>query len=432
MKFITPFLLLSALLAGAASAELRSYKNFESLSDDESQDIAILPKEKQTVLEAPEQDYLPVSEFAKNALESCKQARAYLIFNQNTDDFVKSCEKALSLGAADAGYLLGSEFTKGEWLPIDLVRSALWLEDAAKLGSRLAKRHLVSYYSNPMSPFIDRRSAINIAVELESTKEEWDEFISASMKVSYGNQQEAEQGFETLVLLANKGYKRATIAAALAKIKEGALQDIVEARKLFEQAEIYADQSYSFLPVILDIADNKLADAREKLKICESLNVTCGDLYFSFLSKGIGGPKDLWLANDILERHYQKWPDIGANNYAWHKATSLAPPIYNPAAALKALKHIPEHKKTLPYVQDTMAAVYAANGRYKDAYSIQESVISKISGRGLGKRFRNAENRMYSYAEGKRWIEPLEVDYFISAIKGFESLSEIQLEVSSL
>lgn len=413
-------------------SELRQYKEFDTLTDDESQDISIVEEEQGNVLKSPVQDYLELTPSLQSALDECKQAKAFLVFNQDPQQFISSCKKAFELGAVDAGYILGNELMVGEWMAVDLVESVLILEESARNGSRLAKRALITYYTNPLTPFSDKQAAVSLAKELSATDDIWDDYKAASIKAAYGSVDEAREGFKELIELANEGYKGATVSAALAKIKKGPMHDLLGAKRLFEKAEVYADRSYSFLPVILDVVEGNLPAARLKLDKCENLNSVCNNLYFGFLTKGIGGPKDLWKANDIIERAYQRAPHYYANNYAWHKATYAEAPIYDPKAALEAIEHIPEYKRPLPYIQDTLAAVYAANGWFADAYTIQKTLLDQTAGKGLEKRFRRGDERMKAYASKRRWVAPLEVDYFLDGVTGFESIDNVQLEVSSL
>ena len=409
----------------------REYKNFQFLSDEEAGDIAF-ELEEVLLLKAPVQDFLSVEKEQSILLEQCKQANAMLVFNQNEELFINTCTNALINGAIDAGYILGHQLMVGQWITPDLTRSILLLENASNAGSRSAKRSLISYYVNPLMPFNDKAKALKLAKELSISGLKWDQYILANLQASMDSNSSAKIGFNTLIKLANEGYKSAVMSAALVKIKKGPLQDIKGAKRIFENSDIKSDRNLIIIEILIDIMENRLASARNRLEKCYTINSACSNLYFNFLTKGIGGNKDLWEANDILERGYRKWPEIMAHNYAWYKATAHESPIFNPKAAFLALSNIPEYKKNFPAVLDTIAAIYAANDKFELAQTFQKRAIKKIQHKGLGNIFDNLELRLTRYQNKQRWKEPEEKNKFIEKIKNFNNLNETELELTSL
>jgi len=417
----------------SAFSELREYNNLKSLSDEESNEITIDLKINDKSLTAPSSDFISThNEQTGKLLNACKAAKAQLVFMNDQKNFFDKCNKAIKGGAADAGFIIGSTLTNGEWMAPDLTQAINLLESSAKDGSRLAKRALIQYYTNPNMPLNNNQKALNLAKELELTQENWDIYIAASMRASFGNKDEAIEGFETLSKLASEGFKQAAISAALSRIKQGPLHDIHLAKALFETADLQTDVNYSFLPVLIDIVENNYIGARDKLKECHKLNSTCSFLYFNFISKGIGGLQDLEYANNLLEKSFNKWPETTANNYAWNKATFKSKPIYDPRAALNAVNKIPNYKKSLPYIKDTIAAVYAANNDFTQAKKIQREVVRELKGKGLDKQVAEMKTRLNHYQNEKRWIEPLKTKIFLSNVKGFSNVNDTQLELTSL
>lgn len=409
----------------------REYKNFQFLSDEEAGEISF-ELEEVLELKAPVQDFLSVDKEQSILLEQCQQANAMLVFNQNEELFINTCINALDNGAIDAGYILGHQLMIGQWITPDLTRSILLLENASNAGSRSAKRSLINYYVNPLMPINNKFKALKLAKELSKSGLKWDQYVLANLQASMGSNGSAKIGFNTLIELANEGYKSAVMSAALVKIKKGPLQDIKAAKRIFENSEKKADRNLVIIEILIDVMENRFISARKRLETCYTINSACSNLYFNFLTKGIGGNKDLWKANDILERGYSKWPKIMAHNYAWYKATAHESPIFNPKAAILALSNIPEYKKNFPAVLDTIAAIYAANDKFELALKFQKKAITKTQNKGLGKIFNNIEIRLTRYQNKQRWTEPEEKNKFIEKIKNFNNLNETELELTSL
>ncbi len=413
------------------AVDSREYKNLQFLSDEEAGEI-VFELGEVLVLKAPVHDFLPVDKKQSILFEQCQQANAMLIFNQNEELFINTCRNALDNGAIDAGYILGHQLMMGQWITPDLTRSILFLENASNAGSRSAKRSLIDYYINPLMPINDKIKALKLAKELSKSGLKWDQYKLANLQASMGSNSSAEIGFNTLIELANEGYKSAVMSAALVKVKKGPLQDIEAAKRIFKNAEIKADRNLVIIEILIDVMEDRLISARNRLEKCHTINSACSNLYFNFLTKGIGGNKDLWKANEILERGYRKWPKIMAHNYAWNKATAHESPVFNPEAAIQALSNIPEYKKNFPSVLDTIAAIYAANHNFGLAEEFQKKAITKTKNKGLGKIFDNFEIRLTRYQNKQRWKEPEEKNKFIDKIKGFNNLSETELELTSL
>lgn len=409
----------------------KEYKNFQFLSDEEAGDIAF-ELEEVLILKAPVQDFLSIEKEQSILLEQCKQANAMLVFNQNEEFFINTCINALNNGAIDAGYILGHQLMAGQWITPDLTRSIILLENASNAGSRSAKRSLISYYVNPLMPFNDKTKALKLAKELSTSGLKWDQYILANLQASMGSNSSAKIGFNTLMKLANEGYKSAVMSAALVKIKKGPLQDIKGAKIIFKDADIKANRNFVIIEILIDVMEDRLASARKRLEKCYTINSACNNLYFNFLTKGIGGNRDLWKANDILERGYRKWPKIMAHNYAWNKATAQKSPIFNPKEAIQALSNIPKYKKNFPAVLDTIAAIYASNNNFELAEDFQGKAIKKLQNKGLGKIYDKFKLRLVHYQNKQRWKEPDEKSDFIDKIKSFNNLNETELELTSL
>ena len=415
-----------------AFPEMRNYKDLQPLDDNEALDISIISMGKDTEFSRPISDYLSISESEQEKLDQCLKEKAKLIFTDNFDSFKKTCMSAFNMNIADAGYILGSELMHGEWIPPNEDQAVKLLMSSAKMGSRESKRLLTNYLTDPIIAINDYQSALEFAKELEKSGYQWDTYRSASLHTAYGTRNEAQEYYEVLIEMATKGNQEASISAALSRIKYGYLHDLTIAKQLFSNADVGSHNKYSFLPVLIDIMEDDLIAARKKLNTCQSLSATCNMLYYKFIVYGIGGPKDLEEANEILERGFEKWPRKTANNYAWEKSIASDAPLFNPSAALKALKYIPERLKQVHYIKDTIAAVYAANNSFEKAIELQSEVLESISTNKPNKRYEGFIQRLNSYKNKKRWIEPNNNEDFIAGIKGFTSTTDTQRELTSI
>ncbi len=412
---------------------LREYKGFKQLSDAESNEILLAPKvSDEKTFEKPTRDFLLVMNQQAVDLKNCQQASTMLVFNHNEENFIRICKQAIENGVADAGYIIGHQLMTGEWTAPDLTQSIIYLENAADTGSRSAKRSLISYYTNPLMPINDHERALSLAKDLSASGLKWDQYVLANLQASKGNRESAQRGFSKLIALANQGYHSAAVSAAMVKVKKGPLQDIDAAKRIFESSEVESDIQVNILEVLIDIMEDNLISARSRLKQCHNASYACSNLYFHFLTMGIGGEKDIWKANDIIERSYKRWPKIMFNRYAWSKATFSEAPIYDPAAAKKALENMPDYKKKYPALLDTVAAVYAANNDFERALTLQEETKTLSEGRGLNTIFDHMKDKLITYKNKKRWVDPLSASDFIEKIKSFNNLNETELELTSL
>ena len=105
----------------------------------------------------------------------------------------------------------------------------------------------------------------------------------------------------------------------------------------------------------------------------------------------------------------QARPDFpeALNNLAWALATAKDTKIRNPAKALefaeKACK-LTEYNK--PDFLDTIAAVYAAIGRFSEAVVTAEKALELARSSGKEKLVLEIQNRLSLYKTGKPYISP--------------------------
>jgi len=415
-----------------AHSDNRTYKSLVNLTDDESHNIRIENKQAEYNLTQPENDYLDIDKPNTELFQDCKKERAKLIFYSSASTFISTCNKAFENGVADAGFILGHELINGEWLELDFNKGINYLERASEMGSREAKRSLINTLTQQHNPKRNLPRALELAIELAESGNKWDTYISASLHAAHAPKAIANESFNSLVRLAGEGYKNVAVSAALAKIKYGNLHSLDEAKAIISSNDIQSDRHYAFLPVMIDIMEEKNVSAREKLKECSSFSYTCHNLYLNFLIYGIGGPKDLYQANILLESGFKRWPKTNANNYAWAKATTLEAPIYDPKAALEALKHIPESRKSSITIKDTIASVYAANGMFDKAIRIQEEICKTLNEFNIPDDIYKGQEKLSKYQNSKRWINTRTSLTFLNELKGFNDINNTQVTLANL
>lgn len=420
------------LISSNVFSEMRSYKNLQPLDDNEALNIHIINMGEKSEFSRPASDYLPITVAEQELLDQCLKEKAKLIFTDNFKSFNKVCMNAFNQNIADAGFILGFELMNGQWVQPNEDRAYKLLKSSAEMGSRESKRLLTRYLTDPIVAINDHQTALEFSKELEQTGYQWDLYRSATLHTAYGTRKEANEYYDLLIEMATKGNEEASISAALSRIKYGYLHDINIAKKLFSDADIGSHNKYSFLPVLINIMEDDLIAARKKLSTCQVISSTCNMLYYKFIVYGIGGPIDLEEANEIMEKGFQQWPKRTANNYAWEKSIASTPPLFDPSAAFKALKHIPDRLKQTHYIKDTIAAVYAANNRFEKAIQLQTEVLDSININKSSSQYEGFIQRLNSYKNKRRWIEPNNKKDFIAGIKGFTSITETQRELTSI
>ena len=230
-------LYLSTLLCFCLSAfaELK-YQSFTPLDDQESADVRILSDHKSRLqLTPPKNDYLILEPVAQKLFNDCKESHTMLVFTQDIQSLIKSCDIAYNAGAADAAYLIGESLMSAQWTAPDYTTAYKYLEKAASNGSRSAQRYLISAYKNPRLPVNDSLRAYELAKELAQKGEEWDLLTYSMIQATGKNKEEAMQGYQALLILAQEGYQNVYNLLALIKIVNGPLQDLDYAENLLNR-----------------------------------------------------------------------------------------------------------------------------------------------------------------------------------------------------
>ena len=416
----------------SAFAELK-YQSFTPLDDQESADVRILSDHKSRLqLTPPKNDYLILEPVAQKLFNDCKELHTMLVFTQDIQSLIKSCDIAYNAGAADAAYLIGESLMSAQWTAPDYTTAYKYLEKAASNGSRSAQRYLISAYKNPRLPINNSHRAYELAKELAQAGEEWDVLTYSMIQTTGKNKEEAVQGYQALLGLAQKGYQNVYNLLALIKIVNGPLQDLDYAENLLNRPYKKEFSEMPFTKVMFAIMKNDFVAAREQLADCYLLNSPCAMTYIQFLSLGIAGDKDLERAVEVLDYALMRSSSEFANDYAWVRSTAKEKPLFDPIAAQKAINNIPEYKKAMPFIIDTVAANYAAKGNYAKAIQLQEQILRDLKGKGLGVIYEGMQTRLEGYKNNERWHSQDNTNSYINKLKSIQNLSHMDSEIASL
>lgn len=95
-----------------------------------------------------------------------------------------------------------------------------------------------------------------------------------------------------------------------------------------------------------------------------------------------------------------------ANNFSWLLATCADPSVRSPSEAIKLAEDVcKKSRRQLPSALDTLAAAYAAAGRFKDAVSTINEAIALQRSKGPDARLRFMEQRLALYKQNRPFID---------------------------
>lgn len=135
-------------------------------------------------------------------------------------------------------------------------------------------------------------------------------------------------------------------------------------------------------------------------------------------ANGFVGNSDIEKATDHLKQSAQRNYPVTTNNIAWFLSTLDDNPFTTQAYALSLAKQVtddPEHSLNPIYV-DTLAASFAANGMFDEAFEAQEQAIQLLSDSKFNAQFINVrkpefESRLALYKKREALVEEsIEVD----------------------
>ena len=87
-------------------------------------------------------------------------------------------------------------------------------------------------------------------------------------------------------------------------------------------------------------------------------------------------------------------------------ATSPDPSLRDPERALRLARAASESHASDPFVLDTLAAAYAALGRFEEASSTAQEALAQAEERGNAQLAAEIQARIELYALGRPYVEP--------------------------
>lgn len=425
--------LLALVVSSVFTAAETPFQSLTLLNDEESAAVKIMVNhESQLLLTPPNNDFIELAPSIQALFDVCKHNHTMLIFTQDIDSVISSCDTAFSAGSADAAFLVGQSLLSAQWTSPDYTQAIAYLEKSSNRGSRSAKRYLISAYQNPRFPINNPSYAYQLSEELAEYGMKWDVMVFSAMQAKGENKEIAIIGYKKIIELAKEGFQNAYNLATLIKILNGPLQDLEYAQDILNKPYKKEFNEISFTKVMFSIMQNDMFSARDQLSKCYITNQACALTYVRFLSLGIAGNKDLETAVEVLDYILKRSPSEFANDYAWARATATEKPLFNPIAAQKAINNIPEYKKNMPFIIDTMAANYAATGNFSKAIEFQDKALNSLKGKGLGRVYNDMLTRLQLYKESKRWYSLNNADTFLKKIRNLNNLNHLDAEIASL
>jgi len=130
-----------------------------------------------------------------------------------------------------------------------------------------------------------------------------------------------------------------------------------------------------------------------------------------FYVEGLAGlPRDCRQAADWQARAEEAGVEHARNEQVWTLATCPVPGQRDPARALELAQFMIERKDKLsPGELDTVAAAFAANGKFEQAVAYQAEAVAKASGevadrRALAATVKRMKQRLADYRKGRDYV----------------------------
>ncbi|UHQ23078.1 sel1 repeat family protein [Lysobacter sp. 5GHs7-4] len=197
------------------------------------------------------------------------------------------------------------------------------------------------------------------------------------------------------------------------------VQDKVRGMKLLEQASEGGNATAAFVVLgeLLDrshMTKGKPIPAERLIKALPHIRRSAesgqapamgmlSDLYFN----GAAGLKrDCRQADEWVARAEDAGAAKARNNRIWNLAVCPIPEQRDPARALALAQRMIEQADTLSGSElDTVAAVYAANGKFDEAVDFQKRAIAKFDADGAAQTSQRARTRLKAYSARRDWVQ---------------------------
>ena len=105
------------------------------------------------------------------------------------------------------------------------------------------------------------------------------------------------------------------------------------------------------------------------------------ELGYGYL-QGAGVEADPYLGLQLLQRSLDVEDPVMLNDLAWFMATSTIPKLRNPVKAMELMTRLQVEHELDAMTADTLAAVHAASGNFKQAAQVQKKALNMLLRRG--------------------------------------------------
>ena len=192
---------------------------------------------------------------------------------------------------------------------------------------------------------------------------------------------------------------------------QGVAQNYIEASRWYQKAANQGDVNAQFnLGTMYDQGQGVPQDSAEAIRWYRKA-AEQGDDYAN-LNLGLMYIAGQGVAQDYAEalRWFEKGAEGGsvecANSLAWVLATCPDDKIRDGDRAIVIAKEVVE-KEVSPRTLDTLAAAYAAAGRFEDAIYTQEQAIVELQKEAANDYLEKGYlDRLQTYQSGKSWLKP--------------------------
>ena len=197
------------------------------------------------------------------------------------------------------------------------------------------------------------------------------------------------------------------------------VQDKARGRKLLEQSSEAGNATAAFavISTLLDTSDlpkgkpippERLVQALPHLRrAAESGQPAAMSMLSNLYFNGAAGLKrDCRQADEWIARAEDAGGKNARNDRAWNLAVCPIPEQRDPARALVLAQRMIEDAGNLSGAElDTVAAVYAANGKFDEAVDFQKRAIAKFGDTGAAHTQQRARARLKAYSARRDWVQ---------------------------
>lgn len=325
-----------------------------------------------------------------------------------------SLEHAAAAGLPNAAAALASMYQYGVGVPRDEARALDLAAQAAQHGvaSALAMIGAERAYGRPDMPR-DPAAGVHWLKAAAEQGEPLALFILGQLyRYGDGADRDEDLGRQLVMRSAELGYAPAGMEASAFLLRgEPAPADVAKAIHFarFAAASNYAPAAYRLAKLYLvgRHVERDPAQAVQWLTRASDLGLGAATLWLSELyAKGIGVPSDERRAAELRDGALSGLSLAERNQIAWELAVNTEVTLRNGALAVEIMEAVPLSELAAHHV-DTLAAAYAAAGRFDEAVQTQLRALAVWPATAPEATRASLEARLSLYRDGQSYSEEL-------------------------